>query len=82
MDIKKNNTGHINNALYFKNDIAELGENLTPLEQVLIDYEVDSKKDDNIEVEIFGVIYDWNPDSKNWRIYVAEDMTIDYLTSK
>ena len=79
---KKNITGHINNALYFKNDIAELRENPTPLEQVLIDYEVDPKKDDNIEVEIFGVIYDWNPDSKNWRIYVAEDMTIDYLTSK
>ena len=78
----KNNTGHINNALYFKNDIAEAWENLTPLEQVLIDYEVDPNKDVNIEVEIFGVIYDWNPDSKNWRIYVAEDMTIDYLTSE
>lgn len=79
---EKNITGHIKNALYFKNDIAELRDNPTPLEQVLIDYEVDPKKDDNIEVEIFGVIYDWNPDSKNWRIYVAEDMTIDYLTSK
>ncbi|MFA5543436.1 MAG: lamin tail domain-containing protein [Bacilli bacterium] len=67
----KNDTQYINNGLYFKNNVEEL-------EDFLIDYEVDLN-DENIEIDIFGVIYDWNPNRKNWRLYVSDDLTFDYL---
>lgn len=67
----KNNTQYINNGLYFKNDIGEL-------EDTLIDYEVDLEYE-NVEVSVFGVIYDWNPNRKNWRLYVSNTLTADFL---
>lgn len=67
----KNNTQYIKNGLYFKNDVDEL-------EDLLIDYEVDLDYD-NIEVDIVGVIYDWNPNRKNWRIYVSDTLTAEYI---
>lgn len=67
----KNNTQYINNGLYFKNDIGEL-------EDTLIDYEVDLDYE-NVEVSVFGVIYDWNPNRKNWRLYVSNTLTSDFL---
>jgi len=69
----KNDTQYINNALYFKNEVSEL-------ENILIDYEVDLEFE-NIEVDIFGVIYDWNPNRKNWRLYVSDTLTFDFLTT-
>lgn len=63
----KNDTGYINNGLYFKNDVEELVD-------VLIDYQV-VKNGENVEIDIFGVIYDWNPNRKNWRIYVSDELT-------
>ena len=69
----KNDTQYINNALYFKNEVGEL-------ENILIDYEVDLEFE-NIEVDIFGVIYDWNPNRKNWRLYVSDTLTFDFLTT-
>ena len=68
----KNDTQYINNALYFKNEVGEL-------ESILIDYEVDLEYE-NIEVDILGVIYDWNPNRKNWRLYVSDTLTLDFLT--
>lgn len=67
----KNNTQYINNGLYFKNDIGEL-------EDFLIDYEV-VKGEENVEVDIFGVLYDWNPNRKNWRLYVSDELTYQNL---
>src|SRR5690606_27737260 len=67
----KNDTQYIHNGLYFKNDIGELEDFLMP-------YEVE-KNGDNVEVEIFGVIYDWNPNRKNWRIYVSDELTFQHL---
>ena len=69
----KNDTQYINNALYFKNEVSEL-------ENILIDYEVDLEFE-NIEVDIFRVIYDWNPNRKNWRLYVSDTLTFDFLTT-
>lgn len=63
----KNQTQYINDAIYFKNDVEDL-------ETFLVDYEVV-----NIKVSIFGVIYDWNPNRQNWRIYVASDLTKNHL---
>ena len=54
-----------------KNDIGEL-------EDTLIDYEVDLDYE-NVEVSVFGVIYDWNPNRKNWRLYVSNTLTSDFL---
>ena len=70
----KNNTQYINNGLYFKNDVSEL-------ESFLIDYEVDLSNE-NVKVDIFGIIYDWNPNRKNWRLYVSDTLTFDYLSKE
>ena len=67
----KNDTGYIKNGLYFKNDVEELEEHLVEYE-VVTGYE-------NQEIDIFGVIYDWNPNRKNWRIYVDDVLTVDNL---
>lgn len=67
----KNDTGYIKNGLYFKNDVEELEEHL-------LDYEVVTGYE-NQEIDIFGVIYDWNPNRKNWRIYVDDVLTVDNL---
>ena len=58
----------------FKNEVGEL-------ENILIDYEVDLEFE-NIEVDIFGVIYDWNPNRKNWRLYVSDTLTFDFVTTQ
>lgn len=70
----KNDTQYIQNGLYFKNDVGEL-------EDFLIDYEVEPGLD-NREVYVFGIIYDWNPNRKNWRIYISEALTFYYLTTQ
>ena len=67
----KNNTQYINNGLYFKNNVEELDD-------FLIDYELHPDFE-SIQVDIYGVIYDWNPNRKNWRIYVASDLTLEHL---
>src|SRR5690554_4471342 len=67
----KNNTQYINNGLYFKNNVEEL-------KYFLIDYELHPDFE-SIQVDIYGVIYDWNPNRKNWRIYVASDLTLEHL---
>ncbi|MBN3490146.1 lamin tail domain-containing protein [Acholeplasma equirhinis] len=67
----KNDTQYINNGLYFKNDVEDL-------EEFLIDYEVEAGKY-ALTVDIFGVIYDWNPNRKNWRLYVSDELTFKYL---
>lgn len=67
----KNKTGYINHGLYFKNDVEDL-------EDFLIDYEV-VPGHENLEVEIFGIIYDWNPNRSNWRIYVSDELTFANL---
>lgn len=70
----KNDTQYIQNGLYFKNDVGDL-------EDFLIDYEVEPGLD-NREVYVFGIIYDWNPNRKNWRIYISEALTFYYLTTQ
>lgn len=67
----KNHTGYINNGLYFKNDVEELDEYLMYFEVV--------NGEENIEINIYGIIYDWNPNRNNWRIYVYDDFTIGEL---
>lgn len=69
----KNDTGYIDNSLYFKNDVEDL-------EAYLSDFEV-VKGQENIKITIYGVIYDWNPNRKNWRIYIADALTIGNLIS-
>jgi len=69
----KNHTGYIRNGLYFKNDVDELKD-------YLMDYEVLPGKE-NIEVDIYGIIYDWNPNRNNWRIYVSDELTIGSMIS-
>ncbi len=69
----KNNTQYINNGLYFKNDVDDL-------EYLLMDYEVDVDNE-NTKVSVLGVIYDWNPNRKNWRIYISDTLTSNFLES-
>ena len=69
----KNNTQYINNGLYFKNDVDDL-------EDLLMDYEVDVDNE-NTKVSVLGVIYDWNPNRKNWRIYISDTLTSNFLES-
>ncbi|MBM7453628.1 hypothetical protein JN09_000960 [Acholeplasma morum] len=60
---------------YTKNDTQYINNGLYfkndigELEDFLIDYEVD----------IFGVLYDWNPNRKNWRLYVSDELTYQNL---
>lgn len=45
---------------------------------MLINYEVNLEYE-NVEVFVFGVIYDWNLNCKNWRFYVFNILILDYL---
>lgn len=66
----KNDGNFLKSALYFKNNMFEFKDNL-------MDYEVGFGAE--IKIEIYGVIYDWNPDRKNWRIYVDVEKTLSNL---
>lgn len=60
---KKNITGYIEDGLYFKNE----HEHLTAY---FDDYEI---------ISVYGVLYEWNTNRKNWLMYMDEELTIAYL---
>ena len=65
----KNDTQYIKDALYFKNDTTELEKDLFYFEVI--------KGEENIEIDIYGVLYDWNPNRKNWRLWVDKTLTVN-----
>lgn len=64
----KNTTGYINDGIYFKNDYEDCALYLS-------DYEVIKDASDNEKISVFGIIYEWNTNRKDWMIYVIEKMS-------
>lgn len=71
VNISKNQTQYIKDVLYLKNDIFTLEPHLAP-------YEVVNGRE-AIMISFYGVIYDWNSNRANWRLYLDEDLTISFL---